>query len=81
MIHLWRLGICVLEIIMICGAVVSVRLRFLEKTAHPFSVENNRWISVFFLNTGILFSLPCFLSQEKRALSFACFPFRYCTAL
>lgn len=45
MIHLWRLGICVLEIIMICGAVVSVRLRFLEKTAHPFSVENNRFLT------------------------------------
>jgi len=58
---------------MICGAVVSVRLRFLEKTAHPFSVENNRWISVFFLSTGILLSLPCFLSQEKASAFFCLF--------
>jgi hypothetical protein len=43
-------------------------------------VENSRWISVFFLCAGILFSLPTFISRNLPLPCSASFPFPCFTA-
>ncbi len=65
---------------MIGGGGVSLAMRFRETRENKFTVENSRWISVFFLCAGILFSLPTFISRNLPLPCSASFPFPCFTA-
>ena len=76
----WRFLILAAELLMIGGGGVSLAMRFRETRENKLTVENSRWISVFFLCAGILFSLPTFISRDPAASLFCLFsvPVLYC---
>ncbi len=76
----WRFLILAAELLMIGGGGISLKMRFGEPRENKFTVENSRWISVFFLCAGMLFSLPTFISREPAASMFSLFsvPILYC---
>ncbi len=68
-----RFAILALNLALLAGAGLSLWLRFHDKTESRFMVVNFRWLGVFFLGAGALFSLPVFLSREYTALWFSLF--------